>query len=165
VEFCWEINHTRLNIELTIVENSTNQYYAQNGRVRPKHIVEEYTEHKYKNNKFREELIAYFPWYNTSHIENDASNNSSVVACVFVIAVTFLPSRCLATIMGFLPSRCLVTIRWSLPSSCLATIGGIHRHRHTHTQKRDLMSLLYFFQNKESRLRRTWIEVSIITCF
>jgi hypothetical protein len=39
-----------------------------------------------------------------AHIENDASNNSSIVACVFVIAVTFLPSRCLATIRGLLPS-------------------------------------------------------------
>jgi hypothetical protein len=30
-------------------------------------------------------------------IENDESNNSSIVACVFVAAVTFLPSRCLST--------------------------------------------------------------------
>jgi hypothetical protein len=41
------------------------------------------------NKKFWEELIAYFPWYYTGHIENDASNNSSIVACVFVTAVTF----------------------------------------------------------------------------
>jgi hypothetical protein len=46
----------------------------------------------------------------TGHIENDASNNYSIVACVFVTAVTLLPSRCLATIRGFLPSRCLATI-------------------------------------------------------
>jgi hypothetical protein len=52
------------------------------------------------NKKFWEELIAYFPWYDTGHIENDASNNSSVVACVLVTAVTFLPSRCLATTGG-----------------------------------------------------------------
>jgi hypothetical protein len=50
--------------------------------------------------KFWEELIAYFPWIDTGHIENDASNNSSIVACVFVTAVTLLPSRCLAT-MGY----------------------------------------------------------------
>jgi hypothetical protein len=25
-------------------------------------------------------------------------------------------------------------------------IGGIHRHKHTHGQKRDLISLLYFFK-------------------
>jgi hypothetical protein len=31
------------------------------------------------NNKFWEELIAYFPSYNIGHIENDASNNSSIV--------------------------------------------------------------------------------------
>jgi hypothetical protein len=73
------------------------------------------------NKNFWEELIAYFPWYDTGHIENDASNNSSIVACVFVTVVTFLPSRCLATIGGFLPSR------------CLATIEGIHRHTQTAT--------------------------------
>jgi hypothetical protein len=77
-----------------------------------------------KNKKFWEELIAYFPWYDTGHIENDASNNSSIVACVFVTAVTFLPSRRLATIGGFLPSSCLAKIRVLLPSRCLATIGG-----------------------------------------
>jgi hypothetical protein len=35
------------------------------------------------------------------HIENDVSNNSSIVACVFVTAITFLPSHCLATIRGY----------------------------------------------------------------
>jgi hypothetical protein len=42
------------------------------------------------NNKFWEELIAYFPSYDTDRYENDASNKSSIVACV--------PSRYLATI-------------------------------------------------------------------
>jgi hypothetical protein len=37
----------------------------------------------------------------TGHTENDASNNSSIVACVLVTTVTCLPSRCLATIGGF----------------------------------------------------------------
>jgi hypothetical protein len=63
------------------------------------------------NEKFWEELISYFPWYDTGHIENDASNNCSIVAGVFVNAVTFLPSRCLAKIGRFLPSPCLPTIR------------------------------------------------------
>jgi hypothetical protein len=31
-------------------------------------------------------------------IESDASNNFTIVACVFVAAVMFLPNRCLATI-------------------------------------------------------------------
>jgi hypothetical protein len=53
------------------------------------------------NKKFWEELIAYFPSYDKGHTENDASNNSSIVACVFVTAVTFLTSCCLATIRGF----------------------------------------------------------------
>jgi hypothetical protein len=47
--------------------------------------------------KFWEELIVYFPWHDTDPTENAASNNS-VVACVFIAAVTFLPSFCLATI-------------------------------------------------------------------
>jgi hypothetical protein len=51
-----------------------------------------------KNKKVWEELIAYFPLYDTGHIENDMSNNSTIVVCVFVTAVTFLPSRCLVTI-------------------------------------------------------------------
>jgi hypothetical protein len=54
----------------------------------------------------------------------DASNNSSTVACVFVTAVTFLPSCCLAVIGGFLPSRCLAMIRGLFPNRCLVTIGG-----------------------------------------
>jgi hypothetical protein len=90
------------------------------------------------NKKFWEELIAYFPWYDTGHIENNASNNSSIVACVFVTAVTFLPSRCLATIGGVLQSR------------CLARIGD---DTHTHRQQRDLINFLLFFQNKEIRLK------------
>jgi hypothetical protein len=60
-----------------------------------------------------------FSWYDTGHIEYDASNNSSIVACVFVTAVTFLQSR------------------------CLETIGGC---TDTHRQQLDLVSLLYFFE-------------------
>jgi hypothetical protein len=56
-------------------------------------------------------FIAYFPWYDTDHIENDVSNNSSIVPCAFVTAVTFLLSQCLATIGEYLPSRCIATIR------------------------------------------------------
>jgi hypothetical protein len=61
---------------------------------------------KSKNNKkFWEELVAYFPWYDTGRNENYVSNNSSIFVCVFVTEVRFLPSRCLATIGGFLPNR------------------------------------------------------------
>jgi hypothetical protein len=84
-------------------------------------------------------------WYDTGHIQNDASNNSSIVASVFVTAVTFLPSRCLATTRGFLPSRSLATIWGFLPSRCLETIGGIYRRTHKYGQQRDLVSLLCFF--------------------
>jgi hypothetical protein len=40
----------------------------------------------------------------------NASNNSYIVACEFITAVTFLPSCFLAMIKGCLPSRCLVTM-------------------------------------------------------
>jgi hypothetical protein len=66
------------------------------------HIPGDSNVHNYLLNiKFWEELIAYLSWYDTGHIENDASNNYSSVACVFVAAVTFLPSRCLASIKYF----------------------------------------------------------------
>jgi hypothetical protein len=120
---------------------------------------------QYHNKKFYEELIAYFPWYDTGHNENGESNNSSIVACVFVTSLTFPPSRCLATIGGFLsrrclatiggflPSRLLATIRGLLPSRCLATTGGEYADTHAHRQQRDLISIPYFFQNKDSRLK------------
>jgi hypothetical protein len=53
------------------------------------------------NKKFWEELIPYFPLYDTDRIENETFNNYSIVACVFVVALTFLPSRCLATVRGY----------------------------------------------------------------
>jgi hypothetical protein len=78
-----------------------------------------------KNKKFWEELIAYLPSYDTGHIENDASSNYTIVAGVFVTAVTFLPSRCLATVGRFLPSRCLAAMGGFLPSLCTETIRGL----------------------------------------
>jgi hypothetical protein len=50
----------------------------------------------YKDKKFGKELIPYFPGYDTDRIENYASNSS--IAYVFVAALTFLPSRYVATI-------------------------------------------------------------------
>jgi hypothetical protein len=91
------------------------------------------------NKKFCEELIAYFLWYDIGHIENGASNSSSVVACFFITVVTFLPSHCLARIGGILPSRCLDD-RGILPSRCLAAIGGYtYRHTDTQTDGRDFL--------------------------
>jgi hypothetical protein len=40
-------------------------------------------------NKFWDELITCFPWYYTNCIERGISNNSSIVAYVFVAAETF----------------------------------------------------------------------------
>jgi hypothetical protein len=63
-----------------------------------------------KSNKFSEELITTFLWYDTGSIENDASNNFSFVARVFVTAVTFLLSR-------FLASKGVIHITETLPSN------------------------------------------------
>jgi hypothetical protein len=102
---------------------------------------------KINNKKFWEELTAYFPWYDTGHIENDASKYSCIVACVFVTAVTFQPSPCLATIVGFLSNLCLATIRELLPNRCRTTIGeGIHRHTRTATWSH---KPTLFFQNRK----------------
>jgi hypothetical protein len=78
------------------------------------------------NKKFWEELIAYLPWYDTCHTENDASNNFSTVACVFVTAVTFLPSPCLATIGGFLPSRLLIFNLIHRANACIVCSFVLH---------------------------------------
>jgi hypothetical protein len=80
------------------------------------------------------------PWHNTGHIEHDAPNNSSIVTCVFITAVKFLPSRYLAMIGGYFTEP--------LPSN-----DKEDTQTHTHTQQRDLINLLLFFQNKESRLK------------
>jgi hypothetical protein len=42
-----------------------------------------------------------FLWYDTNLIENETSNNPSIVACVFVATGSYIPSRCLATIGGY----------------------------------------------------------------
>jgi hypothetical protein len=85
-----------------------------------------------------------FPWYDTGHTENDASNNSSIVASAFVPAVKFLQSPSLATIGGFLPIR------------CLATIVG-----YTDAQQRDLISLLSLF--RKNRVG-SWDHAAVCGC-
>jgi hypothetical protein len=68
--------------------------FAHSWRQKPKLFPERSVQNKYK--KFWEELTAYFPFirhgpHRKRHIQN------SCIACVFVTAVTFLPSRCLET--------------------------------------------------------------------
>jgi hypothetical protein len=53
--------------------------------------------HTIKNKKLWQELFAYFPSVRHATYKNHTFNNYSIV-CVFVAPVTFLPSRCLATI-------------------------------------------------------------------
>jgi hypothetical protein len=141
--FIWEYLRLELSTSLTPLEEIKSGIYTvtRNSNIPVTHIPPPSMpeQHKfvhlyrYPNKKFWEELIAYSPWYDTGHIENETSKNPSTVACVFVTSVTFLPIRCLATIEEFLPSRCLATIRGFLPSRCLTTIGG-HTQKHTHTQ-------------------------------
>jgi hypothetical protein len=64
--------------------------------------------------------------YGRHHIKNTASNSSSVVARVFFAARKCLLSRCLAAIRGFIQ---------------------------THIQEGDLIPILLFPQNEESRLK------------
>jgi hypothetical protein len=79
------------------------------------------------NKKFWEKLLTYFPWYDMDRIENEKSNNSSIAACVFVTAVTFLPSRYLAKIRAI----------FTEPSRYLAAIGATHTD--TQTDGRDFI--------------------------
>jgi hypothetical protein len=51
-----------------------------------------------RRGKFWEELIVYFHRHDKDRVENHSSNITSIVACVFIAVVTFLPSRCLAAI-------------------------------------------------------------------
>jgi hypothetical protein len=120
------------------------------------------------NKKFWEELIVYFPWYDTGHIENDASNNSSIVSCVFVTVITFLASRCLVTIGGYTYRG---TDWWEgfmkyavemgsgaviYTPSLIKMCSGVHKliWGFTERQHGDLVSLFLFFKNKESRLKK-----------
>jgi hypothetical protein len=84
--------------------------------------------------KFWEELIAYIPWYDTGHIKNEASKNSSIVVCV---STEQLPSN-----------------DWGIFTEPLGSNdkGGIHRHTHTQTATWSHKPTP-FFQNKESRLK------------
>jgi hypothetical protein len=127
--------------------------------------------HQY-NKKFWEELIAYFPWYDTGHIENDASNNSSVVACVFVTGVMFLLSRCLATIGGYTYRH---TDWWEGIFNEAVEMGSVYvpsfikigsgiqkfiedTQTHTHTATWSHEPTL-FFQNKENSNKINWLTL------
>jgi hypothetical protein len=96
----------------------------------------------YENKKFWEELIAYFLWYDMGHIENDASNNYSVVAlCIRYrgnVSTEPLPSN----------DRGIFT------EPLRSNDKGIHWHIHTHTQTATWSHKpTVFFLNKESFYR------------
>jgi hypothetical protein len=123
--------------------------------------------HLIQHNTFWEELIAYFPfiWH--------GPHKKRRLRQFFVTAGTCLPSRCLATIRGtYIQTQRVIggiyeVRRWDglrchdrqikfhkIGSGIQKLIGEIHR------QKGDLISLLLFFQNKESRL----IKVKLSPC-
>jgi hypothetical protein len=114
-----------------------------------------------QNNKSWEELIAYFPWYDTDSIEKYSSKNSSILAYAFVAAVTFLPSCCLATIGGYRHADWWVGFMkyviemGSCPMIYIPSVIKIlvNKGRQTRRWRDDHLSLLLFFQNKESRLK------------
>jgi uncharacterized protein YcfL len=52
------------------------------------------TNGKIGKQKLWEETIAYFFfWYDTDHTENNSRDNTSVVTCVFMTTLIFLPGR------------------------------------------------------------------------
>jgi hypothetical protein len=124
-----------------------------------------------QNDKFSEELIAYVPLIR---------HRSQRIRCLeqfFVAAGTSLPSRCLATmggiriqihgLMGWIYEvrrwdglRCHVIHtkfhkQWFRHSNVDSGGGGVAHTNKTHRQQDDLISLIYFFQNEESRIKRT----------
>jgi hypothetical protein len=68
--------------------------------------------------------------HDTDITENYACNNSSVAVCVFVAAVKFLPSFCLATRMGHTRGGIYELLRWNGPRC-----HDIHTRRHKYWLK------------------------------
>jgi hypothetical protein len=113
-------------------------------------------------------LFSFFLRYDTGRIENDAFNNFSVGACVFVAAVTFLPSRCLATIRGYTYRRTDSSegfMKYAIEMSSGAMIyipsfikidSSIQKlmgwDLQTRRQHDDLIGIFLFFKNKKNRL-------------
>jgi hypothetical protein len=107
-----------------------------------------------------------FLWYDNDRIENNAANSFSIVALVFVAAVTSLPSPCLPTIVGFTYRHRLMgriyEVAVQMGSGAMICIPSYKRlvrafkswWRWIHRQHGDCIRLLLFLQNKESRLKR-----------
>jgi hypothetical protein len=123
-------------------------------------------------------------WYDIHSIYNTASNNSSIVACVFVAAGTCLPRHCLAAARErvydmdrientlsnssavacvfvaagtCLPSRSLVAARKLFTELLPSNVRGDTK---AHREQGDLISLrlfFYFIQNMGIRLTRIFV--------
>jgi hypothetical protein len=136
-----------------------------------------------RNQKFQEELIAYFPLIR--HRSNRKLRVQQFFCfCLFVAAVTFLPTLPsndrgihiqTYRLMGGIYEACRwdelrchdihnkFHKNWLKPSNLL---GEIHRNTDSNC---DLISLLLFFQNKETRRRRKkknrWLVLPRTSCF
>lgn len=55
--------------------------------------------HLIGHNTLREEVVTNSVFYEKNSLEKGASNNSSIDECVFISAVKFLSSRCIATMV------------------------------------------------------------------
>jgi hypothetical protein len=86
-------------------------------------------------------------------IENDTCSNSSSVSCVFIAAITFLPSRCVATIGDTQTDGRDYDVRrydgfryhTKFRKDWIRHSEVDRRDSQTHRQHDDLISLLSFF--------------------
>jgi hypothetical protein len=111
----------------------------------------------------------FWEWLLPAFLSYDASNNYSIVACVFVAVVTFLPNRCIATIGVHINTRRLMGGIYGVRRSDWLSCHGIHAkfhkdwlrhseidtggHTDTQTARWSPKPTLFFFQNKESTLK------------
>jgi hypothetical protein len=117
--------------------------------------------------KFWEELLPTFLWQDTNRIQ-------SMHLCMFVVAVTFLPSQCQAELEGYkyrLMNYTFMKYAFEMSSGTMTYVpnfinnpSGIQKlkegggHTYTDIQNGDVIKLLLFFQDKEGRLRAQLTE-------
>jgi hypothetical protein len=114
----------------------------------------------YKPRSSGKNWLSIILWYNTDCIENNMSNNYFIVASVFVAVVTFLPSHCLAKIVGYTYRHRLMGEIYEVCCWDGLRCHDIHTKFHkdwfshsevdrgdsqTHKQHGDIISLLLFF--------------------
>jgi hypothetical protein len=78
-------------------------------------------------NKFHKEIIV----YETDLVENDAYKHYSA-ACIFLVAVTFLSSSCLGTILGYSQKHTNLYEEFTkyAPEMCRSAMAYVHTKFH-----------------------------------